>query len=101
MALYPKNGKLTTDYLFHYYVEFGKRLALVYCQGTKQQSYTAATAKLLPITLPPTIEEQCAIARILSDMDAEIGVLEKKRDKYLMIKKGMMQELLTGSVRLR
>lgn len=101
MALYPKKGLLTTDYLFHYYVEFGKRLALAYCQGTKQQSYTGATAKLLPIILPPTIEEQSAIAQVLSDMDAEIRELEKRRDKYLMIKKGMMQQLLTGSIRLR
>lgn len=101
MALYPKKGRLTTDYLFHYYVEFGKRLALAYCQGTKQQSYTAATAKLLPIILPPTIEEQSAIAQVLSDIDAEIRELEKMRDKYLMIKKGMMQRLLTGSIRLR
>ena len=101
MALYPKAGILTTDYLFHYYAEFGKRLALVYCQGTKQQSYTGATAKLLPIVLPPTIEEQSAITQILSDMDAEIRELERRRDKYLMLKKGMMQQLLTGSIRLR
>jgi type I restriction enzyme S subunit len=101
MALYPKEGKLTTDYLFHYYVEFGKRLALVYCQGTKQQSYSGATVRSLPIILPPTIEEQSAIAEILSDMDAEIRELEQMRDKYLMIKNGMMQQLLSGSVRLR
>jgi len=101
MALYPKRGLLTTNYLFHYYVEFGKRLSLTYCQGTKQQSYTAATAKLLPIILPPTPEEQSAIAQILSDMDAEIRALKKRRDKYLMIEKGMMQQLLTGRIRLR
>lgn len=101
MALYPKDGLLTTSYLFHYYVEFGKRLALVYCQGTKQQSYTGATARLLPIMLPPTIEEQSAIAQVLSDMDAEIGELESVRKKYFMVKKGMMQQLLTGSILLQ
>jgi type I restriction enzyme S subunit len=50
--------------------------------------------------LPPTIEEQKAIAQILSDMDSEIEALEKKRDKYKLIKQGMMQELLTGKTRL-
>ena len=47
-----------------------------------------------------TIEEQKKIAQILSDMDAEIEVLEKKLEKYKMIKQGMMQNLLTGRVRL-
>ena len=48
----------------------------------------------------PKIEEQNKIAQILSDMDAEIDVLESKKAKYQDIKKGMMQELLTGKTRL-
>ncbi|MBD2143016.1 restriction endonuclease subunit S [Anabaena sp. FACHB-1250] len=48
----------------------------------------------------PTIEEQKAIAEILTDMDKEIEALEKKRDKYKTIKQGMMQELLTGKTRI-
>jgi type I restriction enzyme S subunit len=52
------------------------------------------------IPLPPTQEEQQAIAQILSDMDAEITVLEQKRNKYKAIKQGMMQELLTGKTRV-
>lgn len=50
--------------------------------------------------IPPTIEEQNAIASILSSMDAEIAALEQKRDKYIAIKQGMMQNLLTGKIRL-
>lgn len=53
----------------------------------------------IPISLP-TLSEQKAIAQILSDMDAEIESLEKKRDKYKAIKQGLMQELLTGKIRL-
>lgn len=45
-------------------------------------------------------EEQEAIATILSDMDAEIAALEVKLGKYRQIKQGMMQELLTGRIRL-
>ncbi len=49
----------------------------------------------IPISL-----EQTAIAQILSDMDAELAVLGEKLGKYRKIKEGMMQELLTGKIRL-
>lgn len=52
------------------------------------------------IRLPLTEEEQNAIATILSDMDAEIATLEEKLAKARQLKQGMMQELLTGRVRL-
>jgi type I restriction enzyme S subunit len=48
----------------------------------------------------PGIEEQTAIAAVLSDMDAEIAALEARREKTRRIKQGMMQELLTGRTRL-
>lgn len=48
----------------------------------------------------PSITEQNAIASVLSDMDAEITALEQRRDKTRAIKQGMMQQLLTGSIRL-
>ena len=54
----------------------------------------------LAILVPPTVIEQTAIANILSDMDAEIEALEQKLSKYKAIKQGMMQELLTGRIRL-
>lgn len=52
------------------------------------------------IKLPPQKDEQIAIAQVLSDMDAEIEALNKKLEKYKTIKQGMMQELLTGRIRL-
>ncbi|MEY0014467.1 restriction endonuclease subunit S [Providencia rettgeri] len=48
----------------------------------------------------PNIEEQTAIATMLSDMDKEIQALEQRLNKTLQIKQGMMQELLTGKTRL-
>ena len=50
--------------------------------------------------LIPGIEEQHAIATVLSDMDAEILALEYRREKTIAIKEGMMQQLLTGKIRL-
>ncbi len=49
---------------------------------------------------PPTLAEQQAIAQVLSDIDAEIEALERERGKARAIKQGMMQELLTGRIRL-
>ncbi len=48
----------------------------------------------------PSLEEQTAIATVLSDMDAELTALETQRDKTRSLKQGMMQELLTGRIRL-
>lgn len=48
----------------------------------------------------PRKQEQIRIATILSDMDAEIEQLEQKLDKYKLLKQGLMQELLTGRIRL-
>lgn len=48
----------------------------------------------------PNFDEQRAIGNILTEMDNEISALEQKRAKYENIKKGMMQELLTGRIRL-
>ncbi len=56
---------------------------------------------ILSIAVPfPRVDEQTAIATVLSDMDAEIAVLERRRDKAHVVKQGMMQQLLTGKVRL-
>ena len=54
----------------------------------------------LNVFYPVNIDEQKAICAILNDMDGEIAQLEKKLAKYQQIKQGMMQELLTGRIRL-
>ncbi len=48
----------------------------------------------------PNFDEQASIAAVLSDMDAELTALQERRDKARALKKGMMQELLTGKTRL-
>ena len=56
---------------------------------------------LMPLEMGmPEFAEQIAIASVLSDMDAEIAALERRRDKTRDLKQGMMQELLTGRRRL-
>ena len=54
----------------------------------------------LEVQHPNDTEEQAAIAEILSDMDAELAALDAEAEKARTIKQGMMQNLLTGKVRL-
>ena len=50
--------------------------------------------------MPSEKDEQTAIAAVLSDMDAELTALESRRNKTRALKQAMMQELLTGRIRL-
>jgi len=62
-------------------------------------SLNSSTIESIEVTIPD-YAEQTAIATILSDMDAEITALESRRKKTRALKQGMMQELLTGRIRL-
>ena len=65
-----------------------------------RNAMTPGNVESLQISAPPEIPEQTAIAEVLSDMDAEIETLEARLAKARLIKQGMMQELLTGRIRL-
>ena len=52
------------------------------------------------ISIPNNLSEQTRIATILSDMDAELEALQQKLSKYKQLKQGLMQNLLTGKIRL-
>lgn len=87
-------------YIYRYISEnFGKH-ALENSVKATVDSLRLPTFQVFEIPFPPTVEEQNKIATILSDMDAEIQALETKLEKYRKIKLGMMQNLLTGKIRL-
>ncbi len=67
--------------------------------GSNYPAINSGDVKALQIPLP-SLNEQQAIAAVLSDMDTEIAALEQRRDKTRALKHGMMQELLTGKTRL-
>jgi len=71
-----------------------------YITGGTRAKLNKGNMVQIELIAPPIVEEQKAIAQILSDMDAEIQALLAKRSKYEKIKQGMMQELLTGKTRL-
>ena len=96
----PLNHSYDPKFLFYQlsskqfsdYVELNKSGSTFF--GITQQAVENYNAYL------PSLEEQRAIASILSDMDAEIAALESRLAKTQAIKQGMMQELLTGKTRL-
>jgi len=70
-----------------------------YSEASGVPSLNARTIERIELKVPQPAEQN-AIATILSDMDADIAVLETKLAKARQIKQGMMQELLTGRIRL-
>jgi type I restriction enzyme S subunit len=68
--------------------------------GSSINNLTPGSIEAFLISIPEEKAEQAAIAAVLSDMDEEIAVLEAKLAKARQIKQGMMQELLTGRIRL-
>jgi type I restriction enzyme S subunit len=72
---------------------------MFYAVGTKVSGISKSN--IVKLTVPvPSLPEQSAIASVLSDLDAELTAIEFRRDKTRALKQGMMQELLTGRIRL-
>jgi len=96
-AVIPKSGNSPE---FLYYLFESNRQYLMANAGTTATSIISkSTFEGLKFPLPDP-SEQRAIASVLFDMDGEIEALERRRDKTRLLKQGMMQELLTGRVRL-
>ncbi|MCG2831260.1 MAG: restriction endonuclease subunit S [Desulfobacteraceae bacterium] len=68
--------------------------------GSGQPQIVRKPLSEFELSFPREKSEQTRIAQILSDMDTEIEALENKLEKHKMIKQGMMQNLLTGKIRL-
>jgi type I restriction enzyme S subunit len=95
-----KTTGIIEGYLIQYSNSFPyRRLMNEIMVGSTQVHITNTTFKSVKLPFPK-LEEQRAIAQVLSDIDTEITNLEKRRAKTQAIKQGMMQELLTGRTRL-
>ena len=77
----------------------GREIMSALAQGATRYNLSKEYFNKAIITLPP-IELQRYIANTITAADKEIAGLEQKRDKYLLVKQGMMQELLTGKTRI-
>ncbi len=90
--LYPKHECVSLKYVF-------ERMQLIDFPLGNHKRYYISEYQNLEL-YAPDYDEQHAIASVLSDMDGEITALEQRREKTHAIKQGMMQQLLTGRVRL-
>jgi type I restriction enzyme S subunit len=84
-------------FIFYLYSEIGfERFAT----GSGVPTLNRNDVHAFEVHIPPTSAEQTAIAEMLSDMDAELWALEQRRETTRDLKQAMMQELLTGKMRL-
>ena len=99
LGITPK-CRINPEYLY-YYLSFIEEDVKDMGQTGTQSNLSKQIVQGFMVKLPSDIKEQQAIATILSDMDKEIADLEAQRDKYRLLKSGMMQKLLTGQIRLK
>lgn len=98
--------RLTDDSILGHYLAYfwrskrGREIMTSLAQGATRYNLSKAYFNKVNLIIPQTKDEQIAIVDVLNTMDDEICQLEAERDKYTLIKQGMMQELLTGKIRL-
>lgn len=97
MMAYIPNHKFL--YKFAYYCFLRMKLSLL-VEVTALPSLSSTELGKTKIFIPKSTTEQTAIAQILGDMDSEITALQARIEKLREIKQGMMQNLLTGKIRL-
>lgn len=91
--------KIDTTFLFYLLLLNRPNIIELGC-GAGQPNISQDIVKNLEFIVPSSLLEQQAIASVLTSMDNELSALEAKRKKYEQIKRGMMQQLLTGKIRL-
>ena len=92
------HDKIDRDFLY-YHLCFMEDSVKAMGQTGTQTNLSKGIVEDFNLSLP-SLSEQHAIASILTKMDSEITALEQRREKYAALKQGMMQQLLTGKIRL-
>ncbi|MBW3783740.1 hypothetical protein GL270_21305 [Aeromonas veronii] len=96
----PITSRTSCEFISEYFKSnISKRMVSLWAGGAAQPNLGAKELANFLVPLPNNLE-QTAIATILSDMDSELNALEQKLAKARDLKQGMMQQLLTGRIRL-
>ncbi|MFM5787068.1 restriction endonuclease subunit S [Aeromonas veronii] len=94
-------AKYNPKFIIHYFLSDSfQRYISDSATGSTAQGIKRTTFEKMYVAVPICIEEQTTIATILSDMDNELQALTQKLEKARALKQGMMQQLLTGKIRL-
>ena len=94
-----ENGDVTSEFIYNYYILNGEKVAFNFAQGTKQQNLSEKVLKFWNIPIPEP-KEQEKIISILSEYDNKLSILRSRITKLKNLKKGLMQKLLTGEIRV-
>lgn len=94
------NEAFNSKFLAHYLTHISKYKIAEISQGITIIHLHGSRLKDISIFVPSDIKEQDSISRIIVEMSSEILLLESQRKKYQDLKQGMMQQLLTGKIRL-
>lgn len=99
-AIIRSNNNVDSHYIYQIiHLNNFVNIILDNCTGTSYPAINPKFLKTIPVIIPKK-EEQTAIANVLSSMDKEIETLNTKLEKYRNLKTAMMQQLLTGKIRL-
>lgn len=102
LVLRPDNKRVSPDFAAYFFASEKVRNTLrKYATGTSVYSVTKNQIQNLSFIIPNSLKEQTAIAQVLQAADKEISLLKAKAEKLREQKKGLMQQLLTGKVRLK
>jgi len=82
-----------------YLIRYKGEQVLQLVSGSTVYHLYGADMKKFTFSMPPLVEQE-AIVDVFSNMDAELTAMEQRREKTQLLKQGMMQELLTGRIRL-
>ncbi|MEP6275634.1 restriction endonuclease subunit S [Hyphomonas sp.] len=97
----PKANELNPGFLCSFLLSAAGQSQIDSFQaGGNREGLNFKQVRAFAVPIPPTVSEQTAIAETLSDMDQEIAMTETKLVKLRHLKSGMMQQLLTGKIRL-
>lgn len=101
-VIFKCGDKINSDYMKHWIdtVEFNTKVRNS-AQGSVRETVDFKTLSTIKIFFPSDINEQQAIANVLSAADEEIDLLNKKLEALKEQKKGLMQQLLTGQTRVK
>lgn len=101
-VIFKCGDKINSDYMKHWIdtAEFNTKVRNS-AQGSVRETVDFKTLSTIKICLPSDINEQQAIADILSTADEEIELLNKKLEAFKQEKKALMQQLLTGQIRVK
>lgn len=94
-----ESNTFSLDFLY-YLLSFKQEELYKLQTGGAQPHVYPRDIEAIEIFIPENKDEQARISKILFDMDSEISMLESRLTKYQFLKQGMMQQLLTGKIRL-